>query len=714
MRPVIPGHPPCATVVPIRTPTLACRAMPRADSIIKLLLVDNSVDDAEQIISILRNGGIAVRPARAGNEAELEAALEQQTPDIIIADVACSGLPLTRIHQMAERGGRDIVLLACGSGLSQEAIVDAFRDGARALVLRDSHEHVQIIVRREFEALLMRRSVRRLEASLRESERRCEALLDSSREPIAFVHEGMHVRANKAYLEMFGYDEFEDVEGMSILDMIAPADAGDFKTLLQRLSKGEKPPQRLNLRARRSDESTFDATMEFAEASYEGEPCQQITFRRQIADETLEQELGVLRSKDLITDLFNRQYLLNAIQEGVDAAANGRLEQALLLIEPDDFKRVLDAVGIGNTDVLLGDLANVLREHLAEADIAGRIGDHTFGVLSVGRGADATQQLAEKLRNAFAERIFDIGKQSISLTASVGGTLIGEKNANAAAVLDVANGALRAAQGEGGNRVRLVDPSEKDKAAAEETRRWIDAIDHALANNGFVLYYQPIISLHGAEGDYYEILLRMAGPKGEILPGQFLPIAERNGRMPAIDRWVISNAIRAIAERERAGHKTTFFVKLTPQSLDDQTLLPWIAQQLKNARQRGDSLVFEMPESKVVTSLKPARAFAKGLEQIHCGFALEQFGSGLNSFQLLKHIPAQYLKIDRNYMAELPKHKENQDKVKEICDQAHHAGKLTVAEFVEDAASMSILFSCGVNFVQGNFLQEPEKILSHG
>jgi len=183
--------------------------------------------------------------------------------------------------------------------------------------------------------------------------------------------------------------------------------------------------------------------------------------------------------------------------------------------------------------------------------------------------------------------------------------------------------------------------------------------------------------------------------------------------MPAIDRWVIANAIRAIAERERAGNKTTFFVKLTPQSLEDVTLLPWIAQQLKTARQRGDSLVFEMPESKVVTSLKPARAFAKGLEQIHCGFALEQFGSGLNSFQLLKHIPVNYLKIDRNYMAELPKHKENQEKIKDICDQAHHAGKLTVAEFVEDAASMSILFSCGVNFVQGNFLQEPEKILSH-
>lgn len=687
--------------------------MTRADNIIKLLLIDDSPEDAEQTISILRNGGIAVRPARATNEAELEAALEQHSPDIILAHVAAKELKLPQIRDAAARGGRDIALIASGRGLTDDAIVTAFRDGARALALRGSHEHLQMIVRREFDALTMRRSVRRLEASLRESERRCDALLDSSRDPIAFVHEGMHVRANKAYLDMFGYEDFEDVEGMSILDMIAGSDADDFKALLKRLSKGDKPPQRLNLKAKRSNETTFDAVMEFSEASYEGEPCQQITFRLQTVDADMAQELDALRSKDLVTDLFNRQHMMTSIEHAVAGAANGKGDQALLLIEPDGFRKVLDAVGLGNTDVVLGDLANVLRRHLRDTDVAGRIGEHTFAALITGRGADDTKQLAEKLRNAFSERIFEIGKQSLSLTVSMGGVLIGEKNANAATVLNLATTALRGAQNEGGNRARIVDPAEEDKAAAEANRHWISLIDKALANNGFVLYYQPVISLHGAEGDFYEILLRMAGPKGEIPPGQFLGIAEREGRLPAIDRWVIANAIRAIAERERAGHRTTFFIKLTAQSLEDQTLLPWIALQLKTSRQRGDSLVFEMPESKVVTSLKQARAFAKGLEQIHCGFALEQFGSGLNSFQLLKHIPAHYLKIDRNFMADLPKQKENQDKIRDICEQAHHAGKLTVAEFVEDAASMAILFNCGVNFVQGNFLQEPEKILGH-
>jgi len=686
--------------------------MTKQENVIRLLLVEDTVEEAEQLISTLRNGGIALRPTRAGNTAELETQLASQPPDIILVNLASKTLKLADVATAANLGGKDIAIIAVTAKVDEDVIARAFTDGARALALRNRTEHVQAIVKREFEALHMRRGVRRLESALRETERRCDALLDNSRDPIAYVHEGMHVRANKAYLEILGFEDFEEIEGMSVIDMVAPEDADDFKTLLKKLSKGEKPPQRLNLKAQRVDGTTFDAIMEFAEASYEGEPCQQIIFRQQTVSADVAEKLEELRSKDLVTDLFNRQYCVAQLERMVGDAAKGRNDQALLLVEPDNFKQLLDTVGLGNADLLLGDMANLMRRHIAESDIAGRFGEHTFGVLLAGRSADDVKRLGEVLRKGFEERIFEVGKKSVNTNLSIGGALIGEKNANAQVALAQATTALRTAQTEGGNRVNIIDPAAEDKADEEKNKHWLLLVKEALAKNGFVLFYQPIISLHGAEGEFYEILLRLNGPKGEITPNFFMPIAEKNGLMPAIDRWVISNAIKALAEREKAGHKTTFFVKLTIHSLTDQTLLPWIAQQLKNARLRGDALVFEMPESKVNTALGPAKTFVAGLKQMHCGFALEQFGSGLNSFQMLKHVDANYLKIDRNFMAELPKNKENQDKVKELCDQAHHAGKLTVAEFVEDAASMSILFSCGVNFVQGNFLQEAEKVMA--
>ena len=351
--------------------------MSKPDNVIKLLLIEDSVDEAEQIISMLRNGGIALRPTRAANEAELEDLLERQPPDMILANLGSRDLPLRQAAEAVNRCGKDISMIVYGSNLTDNQVVEAFQHGARGLALQNRADHLQVIVRREFEALTMRRSVRRLENALRESERRCSDLLDSSRDPIAYVHEGMHVRANRAYLETFGYEDFEDIESMSILDMVAADDAEDFKALLKKLSKGERPPQKLNLKAQRGDGSTFDAVMEFAEAMYEGEPCQQIVFRQQAVDAVASEELEELRTKDLITDLFNRKYLTTELDRVVAAANAGTSDQALILLELDNYKTVLDGIGLGNTDLLLGDMANLMKRHLKETDIAGRLGEHT-------------------------------------------------------------------------------------------------------------------------------------------------------------------------------------------------------------------------------------------------------------------------------------------------------------------------------------------------
>jgi EAL domain-containing protein (putative c-di-GMP-specific phosphodiesterase class I) len=296
---------------------------------------------------------------------------------------------------------------------------------------------------------------------------------------------------------------------------------------------------------------------------------------------------------------------------------------------------------------------------------------------------------------------------------SAGAVLIGEKISKPESIMSEAAQALKASQAEGGNRLTVHDPAAQEKADAEKHRAWLNLVKDALAHDGFVLFYQPVISLQGEEGEFYEILIRLHGPKGEIMPNFFLPIADRHGLMPAIDRWVIAKAIRVAMEREKEKRRSTFFIKITPRSIEDPSLIPWIGAQLANARLRAQSLVFEMPESKIGAAISSVREFRKGLQQINCAFAIEQYGSGLNSQQTLKLVDPDYIKIDRTYMADLPRNKDNQTKIREICDMARSIDKITIAEFVEDAASMSLLFSCGVNFVQGNFLQEPEKVMAY-
>jgi len=678
----------------------------KTDQVIKILFIEKSVEDAEQIISLLRNNGIAVRPARATTAEQVTTALDELGPDIVLFDPAVGSLELREVSRMLDAHGRDLSLVALVGQVDNAGVTELFVNGARSVALRSQPRQLMAVIQREFDSLNTRRQLRRLETALRESERRCDALLDSSTDAIAYVHEGMHVRANQAYLDTFGYTEFDDLLGLPVLDMVGPTDAEEFKNTLKGLSRGEKPSGPIELQARRADATSFKASVEFAHATFEGEPCLQVVFRRQQVDASVIEQL----QRDPVTGLFNRSRMLECIDQAVAAATEGTKGQSLLLIEPDNWQAIVGGVGLAKADELLAAFANRVEGQLGAHDTAGLLAEHTVGVLLHTRNDEAIKQWITGLQQAIAGGIFDLGSHSITVTASIGGSLLGERNANTELLLNQASQSLRNAQSQGGNRNELHDPAAREKAEEERERYWLGVLKQALTQDDFVLYHQQTISLQDAEGEFSEILLRLNGPQGEVLPGFFMPIAEKHNLTPAIDRWVLNQAIEHLRARDRSGSPTTFFVKLTSRSLEDTQLLPWLGERLKQAALKNGKLVLETTESKVVTALRPAQEFIKAWKQLGGQFALEQFGSGLNSFQLLNHIDADYLKIDRSYMADLPQQQESQKKVVEICRQARELKKQTIAEWVEDAASTSLLFACGVDFVQGNFLQEPQRL----
>jgi len=627
--------------------------MAQAETVLRVLLVEDRVEDAEQITSILRNGGIATCLA-----------------------------------------------------LTEDTILNALEAGARNVVVSTSPEHVQIVIKHEFEALQARRALRRIEAALRETERRCDSLIDSSREPIAYIHEGMHIRANSAYLEIFGYESFEEIEGLSVLDLIAPAHTDTFKQLLKDLGKGEQPPKSLHLGARNSDGSTFEAELEFAQASYEGEPCLQIIFRQRASDPELERKYAELRERDALTGLYNRQHFLAELEQTVAKAADGQSDHALLLIEPDNIANLVAEIGITHIDEFVTAMAERIEAIASARHMAARFTEHGFALLCDGVDHDNTQALADKIRHAFADQIIEAGDRSVSVTVSIGGVLIGERIASLNQVLAKASQCLQSAQTQGGNRKVLFDPAAQGREEQERIAQWVEQIKAAIASqDGFVLHYQPIVSLQGEPGEHYESLLRMRLEKGDLVPPMtFLPIAEEHGLLEAIDLWVVSHAITALAGRKKTGAETALFVKISPLSMASDALPKLIAKQLAANKLPGKCLILEVPEAKVFTNLKAAQEFQQALAPLGVRMALEQFGSGLNSFQLLRHFDPAFLKIDRSFMTELGKNAENQKKVVEIARQAADAGKQTIAEFVQDAATMSVLFSSGVSLVEGHFL----------
>ena len=679
--------------------------MPTNETVIRLLLVEDQLEDAERIISVLRNGGIAVRPQRPQDAAELTAQLAEGAVDMVLASLDAKTVTFADAIWAVNASGKDIPVIATAGKLDEDRVIEVLIAGARDVALRGRPEHLRLVVRNEFSVLENRRALRRIEAEMNDSERRCNSLIASSRDPIAYAHEGMHIRANEAYLEMFGYEDFVEVEGLPLLDMIAASDADRFKQVLKSLAKGEPPPRSLELRARRADGSDFDATMEFAQAKYEGEACLQIIFRQRAIDADMARELDELRYRDQTTGLSNRRHFLEQLEPAVAAAAAGRNDQLLLLIEPDNYIALMQDIGIAHTDELLARLATRLRESIGEDVLCARFTDHGFAVLKTDSSPHDSTALAEKIRAAFEGFIVEAGGRSVNITVSIGGVQIGEKIASLQQVLGKASQAANSSSTLGGNRVEIFDPSARDRAETDRIAAWVQRIQNALLNDDFILHYQPIISMHGHSGETYETLLRMKGANGEVvLPMSFLSIAEEHGLLDDIDRWVAARAIKVLAERKKAGKDTTLFIKVTPNSLMEGGLGAWIIEQLKNFDAPGDRLVLEIPESKVFTNLRATQELQNAVQAHGCRIALEQFGSGLNSFQLLSHIDPAFLKVDRAFMGDLAKNPEHQKKLREINVEAHRVGKQVIAEFVQDAASMSVLFSIGVDYVEGHFL----------
>lgn len=465
----------------------------------------------------------------------------------------------------------------------------------------------------------------------------------------------------------------------------------------------------------RSDATKFPGVMVFAPASIDGEPCTQVLIRGKGDSKALEEELDTLRRQDLLTGLFNRNHFMEQLEVAIKAATNpqGSKSCALIYLEPDEFKQITETVGIAAGDLILSDLATVIKDNTGPADIAARFAGEVFTLLISESDTSKVKIIAEKILKAVENHVFDLDTQSITTTCSIGIAPITEKSSDSKLVIGHADMACKQAKSGGGNQLYLHTAAD-EKASNERDLGWIRRIQHASEKERFRLVYQPIVSLHAAPGERYEILLRMLGEQNEdILPGEFMPIAERAGLMPEIDRWVTKQAIKILASKRNTKTHTQLFIKLSHDSIKDQTLLVWISKLLMAARMHGTSLVFEASEASVLSALKETKLFINGLKQLHCEFAIDHVGSETQSFNYLKHLDVTYLKIHGAHIATLATNEKSREILKMITDIARAENKQTIAEHVQDANSLAALWQSGVNYIQGYYLQKPDDAMTY-
>lgn len=689
--------------------------------ILRVLIIEDSLNEAETYVSTLRSGGHAVRAKQVKNPDELQAALAEHQYEMAICSSPLNGCRVEDAIAVIARSEKDIPLVAIVERPTQDALIEALRAGARDAIPKGQNEHLRLVVDRELEDLKTRRALRDMQQRYREAERRSRALLDTARDAITYVIDGMHIRANDAYLRLFGFSDPEEVEGMPLMDMIAPDDHPKLKQFLRGLPELSKGSERLEVQGQRIDGRTFPITLVFSPAVVDEEECFQVVIPAQAApsspasthSQELEDKIKTLSNRDLLTGLFNRQYFIEELELKVAEVLSGNAQLALMLIAVDSFDEIVDRVGIAASDLVVVDIADLLNENLEETQMLARFSDQMFAVLTHYKTTDEVEKLADALRKKVEEHASEIGGQAINPTASIGITLVSENAASAQEVLRRAHQCCDQARSDGGNRTHVYTPSAVEQAIESSADVMSKVVIAALEKNAFTLLFQPISSLRGEQHEYYEVYIRLADDKGNEIPTkQFLGAAERTGLMPRIDRWVAEQALQRLADEHEKGKKVYFFLNLSEATLADEDYLPWLAGRLKDFRLSGEYLVIEVKEPAASANIQGLKLLIKGLKALRSRLALAQFGSGLNSLNFLKHVPASFVKIDRAFMVNLPANKESQEAVAEIASTAHEMGIECIAEFVEDASSLPLLWQSEVDYIQGYFLQEPSPDLN--
>lgn len=683
-----------------------------ADKTLHLLVLDDSSNDAETVANMLRNSGHAVHAARIEDDEDLREALANDSCDLVLAKPQIPYLSALEAMDIIRQAQQEVPLLIIGDDADEDKVNEILKAGARDVVyisrpLRLEHSLLrEVIAAREHHKLLS------CEAALEEANLRAQNLVDSSRDAITYVHDGMHIFANDSYLETFGYSDQEEIEGMPILNMVKKEEHAKFKKFLRDFDQGKTETNSIDVDGLRPDGSDFNITMEFTPASFDGEPCTQIIIRAQANSEELEKKLSDMSKLDLLTGVYNRQYFLDVFNS---VTGKPDKEGVICYLRLDNFKQTQEEIGIGLSDQLLAAVAKLIAAQLkGDNSFVARFEGEYFTLLLQGCKQDQAQAFAEKLCKMVEDHSFKLDGNNVSTTCSIGIALYSDATSNPQDVLNRAEKALSEAEKMGGNRYRIYIPGEAEMAEQERMVLLAKQIRDAVRGNKLQLMFQPIVSLKGDESECYEVFVRMQDEnRNTLLPREFMPAAEKAGLMTAVDRWVIAHSIKAVTQQRREGKPTVLFINLSSASLKDEKLLPWMRDILKAAKAEPNSLVIEVSESVASSNLKALKMLIEGLAQLHVKLAIDHFGVAANYTNLLKHSGAQYLKLDASIVTALSSSQEAQEKVNEISALAIADQKKLVANAVEDPHTLATIYSTGIDYIQGYFLQEPTPVMDY-
>jgi PAS domain S-box-containing protein/diguanylate cyclase (GGDEF)-like protein len=678
---------------------------------VPMIVMTRSQDHVEAINSTLRKAGHPVHCTWLPDARDLGDALTQINPEMLIAFIDELSVDLASIMKVKQQSAPGMPVLIVRETIDEAIIADAMRLGCQDVVTLANRSRLQAVATRELRAHRLERALSTTLSSAREYREQLQNFLEGSADAITHVQEGIIVDANKAWLELFGYSESDALTGTPLMDLFEPETHPALKGALVACLQGKWSGHSLKVQALMSDGSSLALELLLTKADYENEPAIRIaisSLRRK--DTALEVQLADAVKNDATTQFLQQRYLIAAVRDRAGQTMKGGVRQ-FAHIKPDKFVDIQHAIGVLESEDFLGQLADLLRAQLTPTDICGRFGGNGFlAMLERGTIKDV-ETWAENVVKRVNEHVFTSGEKTLSATVTVGLGLLPSTNPEVGAAITDAVSATRRGRELGGNQMYVVDKADTDTRVQAYDKIWVKHIKSALMENRFRLVQQPIASLLGEDKGMFDVLVRMLDEQGsEVLPAEFIAAAERNDLMKNIDRWVIGASMSFAANRKAA----CIFVRLSKDTLLDKSLLPWLESQLKSLKIEPKRLCMQVTEDLANQYVRPTKELAESLRKLGFRFALEHFGTGRDPLKLLNDIEMNFIKVDGSLMQGLSTNQIQQQRVKGLVEAAKRKSIETVAERVEDANTMAVLWQLGIEFIQGYFVNAPEDVTMSG
>jgi len=551
-----------------------------------------------------------------------------------------------------------------------------------------------------------------MEDQLREAESRYRDLVETAHDMVWTLDtEGRLTYLNKACEGIYGYPA-DAMLHHHLHEYRSPGHLPIDEEAIQQLLQGEETVQFETVHLDRDSKPHF---LSFSARSHKDASGQVIrisgTARDITEQKAFQHQLSYHAEHDPLTGMFNRHYFQEELERTVARVARNGSDCALFYIDLDQFKYINDTIGHAAGDRLLIDVAALLTAHVREGDLLARFGGDEFTLLLYNIDKQDVLRAADNFRSLCDDYRFTEDDKSFTISCSIGIAMIDDTVTSAQELLSHADMACNTAKQQGRNRAKIYNPADFGKADMAADMNWASQVREMLEHDKFQLVYQPIVATVSGVIHDYEVLVRMICDDGQIiLPGGFMPAAERFGLIHSVDRWIVSRAIRQLASLHDDGHRASFSINLSGKAFEDATLLPLIQELLDSTGLEPTWVTFEITETAAIANLAAAEEFITALKDIGCQFALDDFGSGFSSFAYLKHLPVDKLKIDGSFVKGMAHSSVDQAMVESMNQVAHALGKRTVAECVENEETLQLLKEMGVDLAQGNYLGRPDAV----